>query len=295
VRLGVVVLPEFSFPDARVVWQRVEALGFHHAWTYDHLAWRTLRDGPWYGTVPFLTEAAMVTDTVRLGTLVASPNFRHPVPFARELITLDDVSAGRFVLGIGAGGLGWDAVMLGGDPWSPSERRARFEEFVMLLDLLLRQSDTTYRGRFYSAVEARTHPGCVQQPRLPFAVAGTGRAGMRLAAAFGETWVTTGDLGADGTLLDAEAGTRVVGLQMERLDATCASIGRDPRSIGRLVLTGPRLDPGLSSVAEFEDTMGRYEEAGVTDLVVHWPRPEPPYAGDQATFEQILAGRPRQG
>jgi alkanesulfonate monooxygenase SsuD/methylene tetrahydromethanopterin reductase-like flavin-dependent oxidoreductase (luciferase family) len=288
VRIGVVVLPEFSRTPARVIWQRVESLGFDHAWTYDHLAWRTLRDGPWYGTVPFLAAAAVVTERIRLGTLVASPNFRHPVPFARELITLDDLSAGRIVLGIGAGGLGWDAVMLGGEPWSPSERSARFEEFVTLLDLLLREPETTYGGRFYSAVEARTYPGCVQQPRVPFAVAGTGRVGMRLAATFGETWVTTGDLAADGSVLDAQGGVRVVSEQMKRLDAACAGVGRDPRSLARMVLTGPRLDPGLSSLGEFEHVVGRFEEVGVTDLVVHWPRPEPPYAGDPDVFEQIV-------
>jgi len=62
--------------------------------TYDHLAWRTLRDAPWFGAVPTLAVAATVTSRIRLGPLVASPNFRHPDSFARELITLDDVSGG---------------------------------------------------------------------------------------------------------------------------------------------------------------------------------------------------------
>ena len=110
--------PSTAGPTAGRRWRRAEELGFDHAWTYDHLAWRSLRDGPWFGAIPTLTAAAMVTDRIRLGTLVASPNFRHPVPFAKELMTLDDISGGRLAAGIGAGGTGWDAAMLGADPWS---------------------------------------------------------------------------------------------------------------------------------------------------------------------------------
>jgi alkanesulfonate monooxygenase SsuD/methylene tetrahydromethanopterin reductase-like flavin-dependent oxidoreductase (luciferase family) len=289
VRFGVVVLPEFRWAAARSVWERVEELGFDHAWTYDHLAWRSLRDSPWFGAVPFLTAGALSTERIRLGTLVASPNFRHPVPLARELVTLDDVSGGRLTLGIGAGGSGWDAVVLGQDPWSPSERADRFAEFLDLLDRLLRHPETSYRGTFYSAVDARTYPGCVQEPRLPFAVAATGRRGMTLAALHGSAWVTTGDLGPEGSSLDAEEGVAVVRDQMARLDEACLDVGRDPSSIDRLVLTGPRLAAGLTSVDAFEDTAGRYAEAGVTDFVVHWPRAEDPYAADRAVFERIFA------
>jgi alkanesulfonate monooxygenase SsuD/methylene tetrahydromethanopterin reductase-like flavin-dependent oxidoreductase (luciferase family) len=287
-RFGVLLLPEFRWPTARALWRRVEELGFDHAWTYDHLAWRSLRDSTWFGAVPFLAAGAVVTERIRLGTLVASPNFRHPVPFARELVTLDDLSNGRLTLGIGAGADGWDAVVLGQDPWSRVERADRFAEFLDLLDRLLRQPETTFEGRFYAAVEARTYPGCVQRPRVPFAVAATGSRGIRLAVTYGGTWVTTGDLGPEGDLLDGRRGARVVAEQMARLDEACVAAGRDPTSIERLVLTGPRLDPGLSSLDAFDETAGRYAEAGVTDLVVHWPRPEQPYAGDRATFEAVF-------
>ena len=287
-RLGVLVLPEFPWSRARALWRHVEELGFDHAWTYDHLAWRALRDATWFGAVPFLAAGTVVTERIRLGTLVASPNFRHPVPFARELVTLDDLCGGRLTLGIGAGADGWDAVMLGQDPWSPKERAERFAEFLDLLDRLLRDPETSYEGRFYSARQARTYPGCVQQPRVPFAVAATGRRGMQLAVTYGRTWVTTGDLAPEGALLGPDEGVRVVREQMARLDEECVAAGRDPTSIDRLVLTGPRLDPGLSSPDAFEDTAGRYAEAGVTDFVVHWPRRDGPYAADEATFERIF-------
>src|SRR3954471_19509210 len=170
-RLGVVVLPEERWADARQQWQQLDTWGFHSAWTYDHLAWRSLADGTWFATVPVLAAAALVTSTIRLGTFVASPNFRHPAPFAKELMTLDDLSGGRFQLGVGAGGDGCDATVLG-EPARPAGRRvSRFAEFVELLDALLTQATTTYAGEWYRAVEARTVPGCVQQPRLPFVVA----------------------------------------------------------------------------------------------------------------------------
>jgi len=291
VRIGVLLLPEFRWSEAKELWRGAEDLGFDHAWTYDHLAWRQLHASPWYAAVPSLAAAAVVTERIRLGTLVASPNFRHPMTLARELITLDELSEGRFTLGIGAGGTGWDAVMLGNEPWTPAERSARFVEFVTMLDQLLREPETSVRGDYYRVVDGRTHPGCVQRPRLPFAVAATGPRGMRLAAALGQTWVTTGDLAGGDDLLPAAEGVRVVGAQMEALDEACTVVGRDPATLARLVLTGPRLDPGTASPAAFEDTVGRYGEIGVTDLVVHWPRTDGPYAGDRGVFERIFSER----
>jgi alkanesulfonate monooxygenase SsuD/methylene tetrahydromethanopterin reductase-like flavin-dependent oxidoreductase (luciferase family) len=288
VRVGVVILPEHPWREALAVWQRAEALGFDHAWTYDHLAWRTLRDSTWFGAIPTLTAAATVTDRIRLGPLVASPNFRHPVPFAKELISLDDVSRGRLTLGIGSGGVGWDATVLGDPPWSPRERADRFAEFVALTDRLLREPEVSFAGQFYSAEGARMYPGCTQQPRIPFAVAATGPRAMRLAATYADTWVTTGDRWNDD-LLAADTGASFVRRQIDALEAACEHVGRDPKSIARLALSGVSLDPGLASADAFDETLGRYGEAGITDFVVHWPRLASPFAGDISTFERICS------
>src|SRR6478735_6709259 len=109
-RVGVIIVPEHPWAQARAEWQSLEERGFAHAWIYDHLAWRTLADGPWYATIPTLTAAAMVTERIALGTWVTSPNFRHPVTLAKELMTLDDISGGRVLAAIGAGGMSWDAA-----------------------------------------------------------------------------------------------------------------------------------------------------------------------------------------
>jgi alkanesulfonate monooxygenase SsuD/methylene tetrahydromethanopterin reductase-like flavin-dependent oxidoreductase (luciferase family) len=289
--LGVVILPEHPWPRARELWQRAEALGFDHAWTYDHLSWRSLRDDPWHAATPTLAAAAAVTERIRLGTLVASPNFRHPVPTARELITLDDLSQGRFTFGIGAGGVGWDATTMGQEPWSPRERADRFEEFVVLSDLLLRQPVTTWKGEHYAAHEARNAPGCIQGPRLPFVIAAGGPRGMRITVEHGQGWVTVGERDRDGGAAPIEESVATVASQMATVDEACVKGGRDPKTLDRYVLTGLNLDSGLGSLDEFDDLVGRYEAIGITDLVVHWPRPTQPYLGDEATFLRVFEAR----
>src|SRR3954466_9285243 len=135
-RVGIVILPELRWADARSRWTRAEECGFAHAWTYDHLGWRDLVEGPWFDSIVTLTAAASATSSIRLGTLVASPNFRHPVHFAREITALHAVSGGRLTLGLGAGtpAPNFDALVLGDRELSPGERVDRFAEFVELLD-----------------------------------------------------------------------------------------------------------------------------------------------------------------
>ncbi|MET9557823.1 LLM class flavin-dependent oxidoreductase [Streptomyces sp. NPDC006645] len=295
-RLSTVILPVDRWHEGgRAKWQRAEELGFHAAYTYDHLSWRTFRDGPWFGALPTLTAAATATERLRLGTLVTSPNFRHPVTLAKELISLDDISGGRITLGIGAGGNGFDATALGQEAWTPRERADRFGEFVPLLDQLLTTGSVTRYGDRYSAVEARNIPGCVQRPRLPFAVAATGPRGLRLAARYGQAWVTTGDpsLYEEGTPQESVEAIRG---QVERLGGACAEIGRDVAELDKILLTGftPDRRRPLESVNEFVDFAGRHQELGITELVVHWPVPDSDFAVDQVVFEKIVAEAPAQ-
>lgn len=287
-RLSTVILPIHRWGEGQKSWRRAEELGFHAAYTYDHLSWRTFRDGPWFGAIPTLTAAAMVTQSIRLGTLVTSPNFRHPVTLAKDLISLDDISGGRITLGIGAGGMGFDATALGQEAWTPRERADRFGEFVPLLDRLLTEDSVTYEGTFYSAVEARNIPGCVQRPRLPFAVAATGPRGLKLAAKHGQAWVTTGDpkLFAAGT---PEQSVEAIRGQIEKLGKACADIGRDVAELDKILLTGFTPEPGrvLESLDAFVDFAGKHFELGFTEIVLHAPIPDSDFAADQAVFEQI--------
>lgn len=290
-RLSTVILPVDRWHEGgRATWQRAEELGFHAAYTYDHLSWRTFRDGPWFGALPTLTAAATATERLRLGTLVTSPNFRHPVTLAKELISLDDISGGRITLGIGAGGNGFDATALGQEAWTPKERADRFGEFVPLLDQLLTKDAVTQDGDIYSAVEARNIPGCVQRPRLPFAVAATGPRGLKLAARYGQAWVTTGDpkLYEMGTPAQSDEALRG---QVTKLGTACETLGRDVNDLDKILLTAftPDRSTMLDSVDAFVDFAGRHREIGFTEIVIHWPIPDSDFAADQAVFERIAA------
>jgi alkanesulfonate monooxygenase SsuD/methylene tetrahydromethanopterin reductase-like flavin-dependent oxidoreductase (luciferase family) len=285
-RLSTVILPIYEWGEGREVWRRAEELGFQTGYTYDHLTWQSFRDRPWFAALPTLTAAATATSRLRIGTLVASPNFRHPVTLAKELLSLDHISGGRLTAGIGAGGTGFDAPALGQPSWTPRERADRLDEFVGLLDRLLSHSSTTATGVHYSAVEARTIPACVQQPRVPFLVAATGTRGLRLAAEFGQGWVTYGDPNgpADGPGAGAPA---IVSGQMERLEAACAVAGRPYESIDKVLLQGLTAERPLESLDAFVDWAGTYRDLGVTEVVVHWPVPDSVFASPVDVFERI--------
>lgn len=276
-RVGVVVLPQSRWHGdggAAQQWRRVEDLGFDHAWTYDHLSWRSLAEQPWFGTVPVLAAAALVTSRVRLGTWVASPNFRHPVTFAKEVMTLDDLSSGRLTVGLGAGGTGFDAEVLGGEVLPPRERVDRLAEFTDLLDELLRAPVTTRRGERYAAVDARMVPGCVQAPRVPFVVAANGPRAMRVAARHGAGWATTGPAGAE----DLDSWWRGVGGLAARFDDVAAG-----RALARHLNLDSSPRYSLTSLEAYRDAVGRAGELGFTDVVVHHPR-----SGDDGVFTGTL-------
>lgn len=292
-RFGIVILPQYEWPEAARLWRGAEELGFDHAWTYDHLSWRGLAGERWHATVPTLTAAAMVTERIRLGTFVASPNFRHPVPFAKDAGTIDQVSGGRFTLGLGSGGTGFDARVLGQGELTPRERFERFEEFTELLDRLLRfergsGEGISYEGNEFSAVDARMVGEPAQSPRMPFLIAANGPRAMRLAARLGEGWVTTGPQAYS----DASWWSGVADLAA-RLDEACAAEGRDPASIDRaLSLDSDEGRYSLESVGAFEDAVGRAAQLGFTDVISHRPRERGLYAGSEAVLDEIASRLP---
>ncbi len=283
-RIGLVLLPELDWPTDRERWRRVEALGFAHAWTYDHLAWRSLADGPWHATVPTLTAAALSTSTLRLGTWVTTPNFRHPVPLAKDLMTLDNLSGGRLSVGLGAGAPGYDASVLGQRPLTLGQRGQRFTEFVTLLDQLLSQDRTTWSGNWFSAVDARMMPGPVQQPRPPFVVAANGPKGIRLAQQFG-SWVTTGTADREADTETWWDGVRVASEQFE--DAWAARPAPGPSSDRFLNLE--LQTSAVTSVERLRDDLGRAAALGFTDVVYAYPRKGRPCRAPESLLD-LMAG-----
>ena len=291
-RIGIVILPDRRWSVAGRRWQRAEEYGFDHAWTYDHLGWRDLVDGPWFDAVPTLTAAAMVTRRIKLGTYVASPNFRHPVHLAREVTALDDISQGRLLLGLGAGGIGFDSAVLGAAELTPKQRVDRFTEFLELLGTVLDNPATTWRGEYYTAVDARSTPGPVQQPHPPFVVAANGPRALRLAARHGDGWVTTGVAGTAAPET-AEQWWESVARIVARFDEALDEAGRSRDAIPRYLNLDSSPVYSMSSVEAFTDAVGRAARLGFTDAITHWPRERSWYAGDEKILESVAARLPR--
>ncbi|AWB85982.1 LLM class flavin-dependent oxidoreductase [Mycetocola zhujimingii] len=292
-RCGIIILPQDPWHEAKRKWQGAEEFGFDSAWTYDHLSWRSLADEPWHATIPTLTAASVVTSRIRLGTIVASPNYRHPVPFAKDLATLDEISGGRFVLGVGAGGTGFDAFVLGDRELTPRERHERFAEFVSDLDALLRfelpdSGGVSFVGDWYTAVNARMVGAPAQSPRMPFVVAANGPKGMRVAAEYGSGWVTTGPDGEVGE--DWWAAVATLG---RRFEDAALSVGTDPLSVEKYLMIDSGGSYALDSAARFEDSVGRAAELGFSEVLTHWPRANGIYAGNESVLDDVAGLLPK--
>ena len=279
-RFGLTILPELPWAELRPRWEAAEAMGFDHAWTYDHLVWGGLPESPWYGTMPTLTAAALVTERIGLGTFVSSPNFRHPVVLHRDVQSLDDVSGGRFLLGVGTGG-DLDAGILGGATLSTRDRVDRFQEFVELLVRLRTEDHVDSDGRWFSARDARTLPPLRD---VPLVVAANGPRSLRFAARTGDAWVTTGPKAE--TMDEWWTGLDVA---RHTVEEALVAEGRDPMSFARYLNLDSSPRYSLTSREFFEEMVGRAEGLGFTDVITHWPRPDGPYAGSVAVLEDVAA------
>jgi alkanesulfonate monooxygenase SsuD/methylene tetrahydromethanopterin reductase-like flavin-dependent oxidoreductase (luciferase family) len=266
--LDVVMWPDLPWPAMRQEWLHAEKLGLGRGWLYDHLNLNS--EGPWHEAYTALAAVAAATSRIGVGTMVTSPNFRHPVTSAKTALALDAISEGRFVLGIGAGGPGRDSDAFGGAPLSRAERTERFQEWVTLTDRLLRSESTDATGRFFSARQVAIGGGEPRRP--PLAIAATGRRGMELAAGFADLWITQ-DVSQDPA---AYAGTphAEVRRQIALLDEVCAQLGREPGTLPRMTVLGYGGERPLDSIEAFRDCLGRYAELGITTLAVLWPRGE---------------------
>ncbi|MFW0782909.1 LLM class flavin-dependent oxidoreductase [Gordonia sp. CPCC 206044] len=285
-RYGICILPESTWRESRPRWERAESMGFDHAWTYDHLVWGGLPDSRWFSCVPTLTAAAAVTSRIKLGAFVFSPNFRHPAALARELQTVSDIADGRLLVGLGAGGSPDDTIL--GQPELTAPRRVdRLQEFTTLLDRTLTDDHVTFSGDHYATVDMRLVGGPVRD-RIPLLLAGNGPRSVRFAAHNGDGWITTGT--ATDSLDDWFAGVArshemVRAILAERTDVaefpTYLSLDASPRN-------------SLESIDLFDEMVGRAEELGFTDVVVHWPRETEPYRATIGVLEAIAArGLPR--
>ena len=289
--LSVLVLgdrnPPSRFVDAV---REAESAGVRAVWTYDHLSWGGLREHPWFASVPLIAAAAVSTTSVRLGTQVATPNFRHPVGFAKEIMTLDQLSGGRFELGVGTGVADGDALAQGDPPRTRQERAERFAEWLDLLDRLLTHDKTTWRGNAFSAVEARQMPGCVQRPRVPFTVAASGPRAMRQAARHGHAWVTVGTRPYD---VAPERWYQTFAEQSRAMDDALLAQGRPVTALRRIAQVPLDVVWPFESAERYQDFLGRLGAIRFDEVTVHWTRSDDGRSLPAAARDFVVAAHQR--
>lgn len=263
-------------------------MGFSSVWVYDHHEWRSMAGAPWLTAVPVLAAIAARTSRVRIGTMVATPNLHHPVAFAKEAVALDRISGGRLTLGLGAGSARSDAGVIGPVVESAAERATRFEEWVGALDRLLRsRGRVPLAGPHFTSEGSLMAPGPVQRPRPPFVVASTGARGMGLVARVADAWVSLDDPhGRSETVADAAG---ALAEQVRRIEGACMDAGRDPATLGRVLLTGMGPNRPLASVAALTETLDRARALGFDEVILHEPRSRDPHAGDPRVLERAVA------
>lgn len=221
--------------------------------------------GPVHESWTSLSALAVATTKIGLGTLVLGNSYRHPAVVANMAATLDQISDGRLVLGLGAGSQPNEHLAYGIELLPPADRVRRFEEGLQAITSLLRSEVSTFDGAYYTLDAARCEPAPVQQP-LPLLVAGAGeRRSIPLAARFADAW---------HAWTTPEQFRRKSGI----LDAACAAVGRDPAEIRRL--TGQVLlvvahtppvadDPDIIGSAPFvSQRLAAYQDAGVDEFIV---------------------------
>lgn len=269
--------------QANKTWQQVldqfimaEQLGFDHAWLVDHLV---DTDGPpdngclegW----TLLAAIAARTSRIRLGVLVSSNTFRHPSLLLKEAVTVDHVSGGRLVLGIGTGWHGDEHRRYGFDLPPPPERVDRLEEAVQVISMLMNQERTTFHGRFYRLDDAPLAPRPIQEPRIPILIAAHRPRMLRIAAQYADQWDTFAEM--PGTATDGVRSE--IAERVERFDEACRAVGRNPTDIRRSTWATHEV---LRSPEAYLEFVRSHRAWGLTDFTVA-PRP----AGDEAAIRTI--------
>ena len=218
------------WPDLLALARRAEEAGFDSLWIPDHLILRTPErtHGAWEGW-SLLAAIAAVTTRSTLGTIVLSTSFRNPALLAKMADTVDEISGGRLILGLGAGWHEPEYTMFG----FPFDHRAsRFEEAFTIIRSLLREGRVDFAGRYYQARECELRPRGPRPQGPPLLVGTRGERMLRLTAEGADLW--------NGWLVSQGNDPALVRPFREALDAACAAAGRDPSTLVRTV--GVRVD-----------------------------------------------------
>lgn len=197
-RLGI-SLPQ-NFPEGRIDSAylrdcvcRAEALGFDDGWLTENILSANFQLEP----VSYLSYLAAITERIRLGVAIVILNTRNPVPFAKELATLDQLSGGRVTLGVGIGPGTHNYAAFG----VPPERRvARLEEAINVMKALWTEERATLAGDFWKLEGVRMEPKPVQKPHIPIIFGGHAEPALRRAVKLGDGWMAAGSISTEQSI-----------------------------------------------------------------------------------------------
>ena len=204
-----------SWQQLKAAAMQSEDLGFDSIWVYDHLLHR-FEGHPTVGfheSWTMLTTLAAVTNRVEIGTTVLCAGFRNPALLAKMADTLDEVSAGRLILGLGAG---WHKEEFDAFGVAFDHRVSRLEEALQIIKPLLRDRQVTFEGRFHSAIDAVISPQGPREEGVPILLAAFAPRMMRLTARYADMWTT-----------DWLGPVSKVQQDIGNLRAACDEVGRD--------------------------------------------------------------------
>lgn len=231
-----VQLPEVerpvTWPEIREVALVAESCGLDSVWVGDHLLYRDDGEsrGP-YEAWSLLAALAEATERVSLGPLVASVSFHAPAMLAKKAATVDDISGGRLILGLGAG---WNRVEYDAFGFPFDNRVDRFEEAFTIIRTLLREGSMDFEGRYHTVRESELIPK--PRPDIPIMIGSNGPRMLRITMPHVDMWNTWHtDYANDPSRL---------GPLLEKVDAACADVGRDPGEIVRTVALYAQLPGG---------------------------------------------------
>lgn len=253
----------------------VDSEGWHGIWYADHYMPNTgseeIQPGDLHECWAMLPAIAAVTERVRVGSLVAPTSIHHPAVLANRAATIDHISNGRMVLGIGAGWQINEHHAYGIELEAPGQRVSRFEEAIQIVRSLLSEQRTDFSGEFYEITDAPADPKPIQSP-LPILVGTASPRMLRITARHADEWNTWG-------------APELAGAGLDKLRAACEQVERDPdtmrKSAQALVFLTENAefaekvrggDMGARSIvgsaAELVEQFGQYAALGFDEFIV---------------------------
>jgi len=270
IRFGVMTVQNLPWEKEVERWKLIESLKFDTVWLADHFTDPVNHPGHWFESWTLLASLAVVTEKIRIGTLVSSMPLRRPAVLARQALTIDHISNGRLEIGLGTGA-SRDPVhnMLGIDDWVGSERVERFKDQIEVIDRLLRQAVSSYKGKFYKLNEATMNPETIQKPRPPLVIAAMGKSMLKIAAKYADNW---NSFGSEDWRTPAEKILENTRKRVELMDKYCDEIGRNPETLRRSLLFYSRHGRTiLDSKEDFRNIINQYKEIGINEFILYFP------------------------